>query len=445
MLTAKIAMRLPRRFFLLLAISIAIWSCTDKPSEQEIKKQNKDTGWEQLITEANTIGKPEWRPMLQYVAELHKKSTHEAVWPFEHEWEEIGPGYIYGPAFGHWDIVNQAIDVVNSHPEHAIKQMFNNIKNQEADGLIPGSIWMPNAESDSVTWDKKIGHPPFWPFAVEDYRKVTGNDSIINHFYSPLIRQITWFENNRKAEGEGFFYNDILLKEWESGIDEGIRFDDTKDGKFACIDATCHVYFMYQMASKWSKELNLDNTYFEKRSENLKKFIQTELYSEEEGLFFDSWAMKDPSLRSLAFETLFPIVFGVATQEQADRLIDDYLLDSSYFNTAHPVATVGKRDPKFELRMWRGPSWNSMTYWIARGCTQYGREDATKILMEKALDQSSVQFEKTGTIWEFYHPLGGSPKDVLRKPQTEKNEPCKDYLGHNPLIEMTRLYDSVKK
>lgn len=28
---------------------------------------------------------------------------------------------------------------------------------------------------------------------------------------------------------------------------------------------------------------------------------------------------------------------------------------------------VSLSDPKFELRMWREPTWNSMTYWAARG------------------------------------------------------------------------------
>ena len=125
-------------------------------------------------------------------------------------------------------------------------------------------------------------------------------------------------------------------------------------------------------------------------------------------------------------------------------MIDTYLLDTTCFNTIHPIATVGKRDPKFELRLWRGSSWNSMTYWVARGCVDYGRNDAAKEILGKALDQSSKQFEKTGTIWEFYHPFGENPKELARKPQTPKNEPCSDYLGHNPLIEMTRLYEKVK-
>lgn len=418
----------------------------DNSSPAALSNQNEE-GWNILQEEAEKIGKPEWRPMLKYVAELHQKSTHKAEWPFEHDWEEIGPGYHYGPAFGHWDIVHQVIDVMPSYSEHALKQLLNNIKNQEPNGLIPGSIWMPSEKNErkEASWSKnQQGHPPFWVFAVEDLLEQTGNDSILHYFYTPLVRQITWFENERKAETEGFFYNDILLKKWESGVDEGIRFDDTKDGKFACIDATSHVYFLYKTAAKWSTALRLENDYFKKRAEELKTFIQTDLYSEKEGLFYDAWAIADTSFRSLAFETLFPIVVGAATEKQANRLINEYLLDTTCFNTAHPIATVGKRDPKFELRMWRGPSWNSMTYWVARGCVEYGRADAATEILGKALDQSAKQFEATGNIWEFYHPLGGDQKRVARKPHTSQNKPFTDYLGHNPVIEMARLYEKIK-
>ena len=64
-------------------------------------------------------------------------------------------------------------------------------------------------------------------------------------------------------------------------------------------------------------------------------------------------------------------------------------------------------------------------------------------LVEKALDAVSAQFERTGTVWEFYHPHGGNPEELLRKPHTQFNTPCRDYLGHNPLIAMARLWDTV--
>jgi putative isomerase len=141
---------------------------------------------------------------------------------------------------------------------------------------------------------------------------------------------------------------------------------------------------------------------------------------------------------------MWPLVTGAATPEQANRYIDRYLLNPQVFLTAHPIATVGRRDPKFELRMWRGPAWNSMSYWAARACLNYGRKDAAKLILEKALDDSAKQFARTGTIWEFYNPLGSKPEDLQRKPTTKYNVPCRDYLGHNPLLAMARLYDTVK-
>ena len=314
--------------------------------------------------------------------------------------------------------------------------------------MIPGSIWMPGLPSgrDTVTWDKNDeGHPPVWVVAVQDYFDMTDDKSNLPDFFSALIRQITWFENNRKADGEGFYYNDILLKRWESGIDEGIRFDKTGMGKWACIDATSHVFQMYHYAAKWSAEiLGIDSVFYKKRENELLKFIQNQLYASDDASFYDIWAIKDRSLRSKAFENLWPLIVGAATKEQADKLIDFYILNPDIFLTSHPISTVGRNDPKFEYRLWRGPAWNSMTYWVARGCLSYGRKEAAKILLEKALDDSARQYERTGTIWEFYHPDGGRPEELKRKPQTERNMPCSEYLGHNPLIAMALMYDKIK-
>jgi hypothetical protein len=237
-----------------------------------------------------------------------------------------------------WQNLKQEAKIIGK-PEW--RQLLNNIKNQEPHGLVPGSFWMPKEASDSAIWS----------------------------------------ENSRKAETEGFFYNDILYKRWESGVDEGIRFDEISYGKWACIDATSLVYNLYKTACKWSEMLNLDYNYFEKRKMELESFIQNKLYDEKDGLFYDIWAMEDPTFRTLAFETCFPIIAGAATDKQANRLIDEYILDTTCFNSIHPIATVGIRDPKFELRLWRASAWNSMTYWIARGCINYGREDAAKILL----------------------------------------------------------------
>lgn len=151
----------------------------------------------------------------------------------------------------------------------------------------------------------------------------------------------------------------------------------------------------------------------------------------------------DETRRRYHFTGFFMVV-GAATPEQARRVIDENLLSPERFFAHHPITTVSLTDPLFELRMWRGPAWNSMTYWAARGCLAYGRKDAARRLLEAALDDSAAKFESTGTIWEFYHPHGGDQQEVQRKPHTPYNTPCTDYLGHNPLIAMARMWEAAQ-
>jgi len=393
-----------------------------------------------LKREAERLGKPVWRPMLQYVAELHERSTHPPRPPFPRPWEEIGPGYCYGPAFGHWDLVHQILDVLPAEPDHALNQILNDLENQQEDGLVPGSIWM---RDDRPRWSTDVGHPPMWVVAVSDYCAWVGNDALIRSCYEPLVRQIGWFESFRRAEGEGYYYTDILNHRWESGVDEGVRFDEVCTGPYACVDATAHVYLLYDTAAAWAPVAGADPTPHARRAAQLRRFIQERLYDEETGFFHDIWAVHRPEARPMALEGMFPVVVGAASQQQAQRVIDENLLDPERFFAPHPVTTVGVRDPRFELRMWRGPTWNSMTMWACRGCLRYGRRDAAHTLAEAALDASSAVFDRTGTVWEFYHPHGGDPRALQRKPQTEYNAPCPDYLGHNPLLALARLWESA--
>ncbi len=399
-----------------------------------------------LVESVQQLGKASWGPMLGYTAELHNQSIHPARPPFPYPWEDIGPGYCYGPAFGHWDLIHQVLDVLAYEPEHARQQILNTLAVQSESGQLPGTIWMPRAGDptrQAAKWNLKITHPPVWPIAVQDYVDLFGDDGLVARLYEPLVRQIHWFEANRRAQPQGFYYTDILTFDWESGIDEGVRFRDVQPGPFACVDATSHLYGLYATAEDWSARLGTAAGIFGPKAKALQTFIQDHLFSEETGFFHDIWSVDHPERRPLALEGMWPLVVGAAREDQAQRAIDENLLNPDRFFTQHPVSTVAVTDPHFELRMWRGPTWNSMTLWAARGCLRYSRTDAARLLLERALDAAAEQFDRTGTIWEFYHPHGDHPAGLLRKPQTPYNTPCRDYLGHNPLIAMARLYAQI--
>jgi len=99
---------------------------------------------------------------------------------------------------------------------------------------------------------------PAWMHAVEQYYEMTGSKAFLEPFYRAVVQQISWFEKHRKADGEGYYYTDILTHQWESGVDEGIRFREVKTGKSACVDATSHVYQMYDLTAKWAEIVGQD-------------------------------------------------------------------------------------------------------------------------------------------------------------------------------------------
>jgi hypothetical protein len=441
--------------FLTMLLTVFLFACQQKGTDREEKgkaeEKNRlsckpsDEGLPALEAMADTLGKPEWREMLLYTAELHEKSIHPpGKLNFPYDWEEIGPGYCYGPAFGHWDIIHQALDVLYAEPCHAWHQLMNNIHNQLDNGLIPGVIYF-NDSLTEMRYSETFSHPPVWVMAADDFMVRHGYDGYVKPFYDALIAQIGWFNRNRFASetGEGYYYLDILTHDWESGVDYGIRFKNNARGKLACIDASAHVWLMYYTAAKWGTVLHQDVDSLLKRRDEIGTFINEKLWDEETGFYYDSWII-DKEHKPAAFEGMWPVIVGLATRGQADRLISEHVMNPDRFLAHHPVSTVGVNDPDFELRMWRGPAWNSMTYWVARGCMAYNKFHSARILLGKALDNSAAQFKRTGTIWEFYHPLeGGMPENVERKPESNYNVPSKDYLGHNPLIEMARLWEYI--
>jgi len=216
------------------------------------------------------------------------------------------------------------------------------------------------------------------------------------------------------------------------------------DNPLACIDATSHVYAMHAFAADWATLLGRDPSEYAKKADHLKAFIQDDLYDKESGYFFDEWSVH-ATKRVESYVGMWPVVVGAATKDQAKGVIERYLLNPDKFFTPHPITSIGAKDPLFELLTWHGPAWNSMTYWAALGCLRYAYNAAAKELLERALDESAAQFKRTGTIWEFYHPFGGKPEDLKREVTPPHLMPCRDYVGHNPLFAMARVYDRLKK
>ncbi len=225
-----------------------------------------------LRTSVTTLGKPSWRPVLAYVAELHERSIHPPQAPLPYSWEEIGPGYCYGPAFGHWDLVHAVFDVLPDEPEHARHQLLNGLVVQSANGMLPGVIWMPRADDptrEKPRWSNRLSHPLCGRSPCRSLRIIRVTTGSSREPMMPWCARFAGFETHRKAKPEALLllgYPHIRL---ESGVDEGVRFDHVPAGPLACVDACSHLYALYSLADAWATRLGISGGPYGTRAHRL--------------------------------------------------------------------------------------------------------------------------------------------------------------------------------
>src|ERR1041384_5385713 len=195
-----------------------------------------------LVREAALPGKPAWRPMLLYLAELHGRSVYPSLDYFPNPFESIGPGYQGGKVFGHIDLTHERLDTVRALPEHARNQTRNELAGQQSDGLIPGVITFD--KEGKATWKLNKGFPPLWVVSVDAYVEVTSDTGFLKECLEALHNQIGWFEKNRAAPGGGFYSGDVIKNTWKSGMEEGILYDERPPAAAASVDATSHMYML---------------------------------------------------------------------------------------------------------------------------------------------------------------------------------------------------------
>lgn len=144
----------------------------------------------------------------------------------------------------------------------------------------------------------------------------------------------------------------------------------------------------------------------EKRIEKGVNGMREHLWDEEAGTFLSA---KRDSLEKIPVATIgswIPLVAGVPTQAQADRMAG--VLGSPAWQTPLPVPTVDRTDPRWNPRgFWRGDVWPPTNYQIASGLAAYGHADLAADIADKTIANAM----KNG-ISEHYDSVTGEALGV---------------------------------
>ena len=104
---------------------------------------------------------------------------------------------------------------------------------------------------------------------------------------------------------------------------------------------------------------------------------------------------------------------GIATKEQAQRMVEEHFLNTKTFNAKYGVRSLSKAEKMYSVKKtgnpscWLGPIWTNCNYLVFLGLLRYGYTDLAKELAEKTVTLLGKDVEECGDFHEYYDPDTG--------------------------------------
>ena len=284
----------------------------------------------------------------------------------------------YFVGFWAWDTWRFAVATAKFHPELAknnIRAMFDY---QQDDGMIIDCIYTDPYENNA-----RDSKPPMGSWAENEIYEETGDLSFIKEMYPQLVAYYEWWYNKRDINNNGiceYGATDGTLEAaaWESGMDNAIRFDDTKMLKN---ENHNDAWSMDQESVDLNAYLALENRYLQKFAtligaefnyENHAERVKDYFFDEENNFFFDKKISDGSFITEFGCEAYTPLWTQIASNNQVEKMMGT-LRDENKFSTYIPFPTVAADNPKYNPKgYWRGPIWLDQTYFAIKGLRNYG-------------------------------------------------------------------------
>jgi glycogen debranching enzyme len=131
------------------------------------------------------------------------------------------------------------------------------------------------------------------------------------------------------------------------------------------------------------------------------------------GLYLDYDARAKTPVRVNACATFAPLFAGLASREQAARLIAEHFDNPAEYapsaNSIYRLPSAAKNEPGYSpLRYWCGPVWIHINWLIADGLRRYGFN-----AQADALVRDSLTLIRSSGFREYYDPRDGSGRGAI--------------------------------
>lgn len=328
------------------------------------------------------------------------------------------PSYNGFIGFWSWDSWKIASANALYNPEMAKDEMRTLFDYQAADGMIPDFISYNKARNN---WrDTK---PPIAAWGTMNVYKASPDEKFLEEMFDKLYKFHQWWYANRDHDHNGICEygstdGTLIAAAWESGMDNGVRFDDvimlpngdnawSMNQENICLNSFLYVEknILAEMATILDKKELAEQLANE--AAQIKKHIQTKMFDKATGFFYDTRISTGEFIKVMGAECWLPLWAGIATPEQAKQVMKK-MMDPNKFNATLPLGTLAVDHPSLRPTRgyWRGPVWVDQVYFGIVGLRNYGFDKEADYLLEKFIENAQG-LTTDGPIHENYNPLTG--------------------------------------
>ncbi len=280
--------------------------------------------------------------------------------------------------------------------------------------------------------------PPLFTRAVYDYYKKTGDKSKIEKYIDALIREMSFFENDRITEcglnaygnnetntGKLWYYDefnrrlkynedekkmdkvllvDHLLAIAESGWDFNPRFivegNEFAACDFAHLDLNC---ILYDAEIKIAEMLsvigrNEEVSIFFAKAEKRKELINKLMLDKESGIYYDYNFKENSFSRVLSCASFYPYALGISNDAESLKKVLQKL------ELPFGISACEYRGENNRYFQWDYPNmWPSNMYFAFLALKNVGLKEDAERIKNKYISTVDNVFEKTGELWEKYN------------------------------------------
>jgi len=373
--------------------------------------------------------------IINYINEQKYKILREPSGKLPHKF--IVPGACYAQEIWDWDSWLTDVAISNTLKTEEEKSTFsayqkgcvlNFLDNMYENGSIP---FMTSGEStfcESEGGESNGAKPVIAQHALF-VCKFLGDFSWLKDQYAKLKKFLNYYETNCKHESGLYFFID----DWAIGVDNDPCTFYRPKRSSASIYLNCLMYKELLAMAEISQNLgyNEDAALYNDMAATLKTAVNDLCFDERNGFYYsvdlDLLPIDDSHwihmgcprhwntlIRKIDVWSGFLAMWaGIATQNQADRMVKENYLKSNIFYSDYGIRTLSKSEKMYLIKesgnpsCWLGPIWGVSNYLTFKALLKYGYNDLAKDLAERTVTLFGKDLDECGEFHEYYDPETG--------------------------------------